>query len=63
MKATLACFIVVAATGCAGLLPTKTVRTHTDWTAYSQVQTVAKHIHAGQSLADLKAIGIDVDRT
>ena len=63
MKATLACFIVVAATGCAGLLPTKSVRTHTDWDTYSHVQTVAKHIHAGQSLADLKAIGIDIDKT
>ena len=49
--------------GCKSLLPKKTTVTHDQWTEYSQVSLIGSHIHAGQTLDDLKLLGIDVDKT
>ena len=45
------------------MLPIKTVQTHTQLAEYGQLKLLATNIHAGQSLNDLKAIGVDVDKT
>lgn len=55
--------VIYCCTGCAALLPTKTTQTHTGWTEYHQLKNVAHHIHAGQTLEDIKGLGVDVDRT
>ena len=59
--AIVACAIVT--TGCVGLLPKKTTVTHNQWSQYSQVSSIGDNIRAGQSLNDLKEIGVDVHST
>lgn len=55
--------IVIATTGCSGLLPKKYTVTHHQWTEYSQVEDIGNQIRAGHSLAELKALGVDVHKT
>ena len=50
-------------TGCSGMLPKRYTVTHKQWTDYDQVLYIGKSIRAGQSLDELKAIGVDVDNT
>ena len=53
----------IIAVGCNGMLPKKTTVTHSQWDQYTQVSDIGKNISAGQSLDDLKKIGIDVYKT
>ena len=55
--------LLITCAGCKSMLPTKTVQTHTQWSDYHQLKNVAHHIHAGQTLEDIKALGVDVDKT
>jgi hypothetical protein len=55
--------LILCLTGCSSLLPTKTIQTHTSWGEYHQLKNLAHHIHAGQTLEDIKGLGVDVDRT
>ena len=59
---TLALVLIVTA-GCNGMLPKKYTVTHNHWTKYSQVRTIGDSIRAGQSLDELKTIGVDVENT
>ena len=49
--------------GCNGMLPKRYTVTHNQWTDYDQVMYIGNSIRAGQSLDDLKTIGVDVDNT
>jgi len=53
---------VLLTAGCTGMLPKKTTVTHSQWDQYTQISDIGKNIHAGQSLDDLKNIGIDVHK-
>ena len=59
----LASLLMLTSIGCRSFLPAKTIQTHTQWSEYHELKNVAHHIHAGQTLEDIKAIGIDVDKT
>ena len=50
-------------TGCTGMLPKRSTITHNQWTDYDQVLYIGKNIRAGQSLDELKTLGVDVDKT
>lgn len=50
-------------TGCGSMLPTKHTTTHAQWSNYSDLNSVISNIRAGQTLDDIKALGIDVDKT
>ena len=52
--------VLLVATGCTGMLPKKYTITHPEWNEYSQVSTIAKHIRAGQTVGDLKNLGVNV---
>lgn len=54
---------VLVTTGCTGMLPKRYTVTHNQWTDYDQVMYIGNSIRAGQSLDDLKTIGVDVDNT
>jgi len=49
--------------GCSSMLPKKYTVTHNQWTHYDQVLYIGTNIRAGQSLDDLKGLGIDVHKT
>ena len=55
--------LLLFSVGCQSLLPQKTTVTHNQWTDYSQVNVIGNSIHAGQTLDDLKSIGVDVNNT
>ena len=55
--------LLITSVGCKSLLPAKTVQTHTEWSEYHQLKNLAHHIHAGQTLEDIKSLGLDVDKT
>ena len=55
--------LLLFSVGCKSLLPQKTTVTHNQWTDYSQVNVIGNSIHAGQTLDDLKSIGVDVNNT
>ena len=55
--------LLIASVGCVGLLPSKTINTHTNWSDYRQLEFIANDIRVGQTLNDLKGIGIDVHNT
>ena len=55
--------LLLFSVGCKSLLPQKTIVTHNQWTDYSQVNVIGNSIHAGQTLDDLKSIGVDVNNT
>ena len=50
-------------TGCQGMLPKKYTVTHPQWTNYEQVLSIGTNIRAGQTLEELKTIGVDVRNT
>ena len=41
------------------MLPKKYTVTHSQWSNYEQLATIREHIHAGQTLDDLKLITVD----
>ena len=45
------------------MLPKKYTVTHSQWSNYEQLATIREHIHAGQTLDDLKLLGVDVKKT
>ena len=53
----------IIAVGCNGMLPKKTTVTHSQWDQYTQVNNIGESIRAGQSLDDLRVIGVDVNAT
>ena len=55
--------LLTLSVGCKSFLPVTTTQTHTDWSEYHQLKNLAHHIHAGQTLEDIKALGVDVDKT
>ena len=55
--------IAVMTTGCSSMLPKRTTVTHNQWSQYSQVSNIGTSIRAGQSLDDLKGLGVDVNNT
>lgn len=55
--------LMITSVGCGTLLPTQTVNTQHQWHSYEEVRGVVSKIKAGQTLDDLKALGLDVDRT
>ena len=55
--------ILVLSVGCNSLLPSKTVDTQTQWASYQEVESVAKGIRRGDTLEDVKELGLDVDKT
>ena len=55
--------VLLLSTACSSMLPVRTVRTHTEWSEYHQLKNVVHHLHAGQTLEDIKALGVDVDKT
>lgn len=63
MKITSLALIVLLMTGCTGMLPKRSTITHNQWTDYDQVLYIGKNIRAGQSLDELKTLGVDVDKT
>ena len=56
----LATFVI---TGCSGMLPKRYTITHNKWSQYDQVLNIGNNIRAGQSLDELKALGVDVHKT
>ena len=64
IKHTAIVLTVLVATGCSSaMLPKKYTVTHNHWTEYKQVHSIGTNIRAGQSLDDLKTLGVDVDNT
>ena len=63
VNALVMCSIILLSVGCSSLLPKKHTVTHSQWESYQQLATVIDHIHAGQTLDDLKLLGIDVHST
>lgn len=49
--------------GCKSLLPVQTVNTQSNWSTYQDVDNIVAQIKAGQSLDELRDIGLDVDKT
>jgi hypothetical protein len=49
--------------GCKSLLPVRTVDTQHAWSTYQDVDNVVAQIRVGQSLDDLRALGLDVHKT
>jgi hypothetical protein len=45
------------------MLPVQTIDTQYQWHSYQQVQGVVDQIRVGQTLDDLRTIGLDVDKT
>ena len=45
------------------MLPVKTLNTQTKWKSYQEIDLLVKHIHAGHTLEDLRAFGLDVNTT
>tara|TARA_R100000808_G_scaffold6183_1_gene18512 strand:+ start:2131 stop:2655 length:525 start_codon:yes stop_codon:yes gene_type:complete len=45
------------------MLPVKTTTTHSRWSEYEQLNTLANNIRAGHTLTDLKGLGFDVKTT
>ena len=62
-KSTAIALTVLLTTGCSSMLPTKYTVTHKNWTEYSQVHDIGSSIRAGQSLDELKGLGVDVNKT
>ena len=54
---------VLLTVGCSSMLPKKTTVTHNQWAHYSQVSDIGNGVRAGQSLDELKALGVDVNGT
>ncbi len=54
---------LVLCTGCKSMLPVKTTTTHSRWSEYEQLNTLANNIRAGHTLTDLKGLGFDVKTT
>ena len=64
MKSSIAIVAMAVVTiGCSSMLPRKTIVTHNQWTQYSQVRVIGDHIHAGQTLDDLRLLGVNVNST
>ena len=57
--------LLIISVGCnsARWLPSKTVNTQGQWTSYQQVETLVKGIKRGHTLADVKELGLDIDKT
>jgi hypothetical protein len=55
--------LLILSVGCSTLLPSKTVETQAQWTSYQEVESVVKAIHRGNTLEDVKQLGLDVDKT
>ena len=55
--------VLTGSIGCSSLLPTTVTRTHSHWDNYNDVKSIVHHIHAGQTLDDIKNLGVDVDKT
>lgn len=58
----LSCALLLS-TGCISMLPMHTVKTQHTWQSYDEVQDVVDKIEAGQTLDDLRDIGLDVNKT
>ena len=63
IKSVAIALVVLLTTGCVGMLPKRSTVTHNQWTDYDQVLYIGNNIRAGQSLDELKALGVDVDKT
>lgn len=55
--------VCLLSTGCSSLLPERYTVTHNQWTDYDQVLYLGKNIEAGQTLDQLKTLGVDVHKT
>jgi hypothetical protein len=55
--------VLIVCGGCSTLLPSKSTSSQAQWKSYQDIETLANHIHAGQTLDDLKTLGIDVKNT
>ena len=55
--------VSLLSTGCGSLLPKKYTVTHKQWTDYDQVLYIGTNIRAGQTLEELKTLGVDVYKT
>lgn len=58
-----AVMIVALTTGCGSMLPTKHTTTHSQWSTYQDLHAIVNKVRAGQTLNDIKALGIDVNET
>jgi len=63
MKNIIAVVAIGITTGCGSMLPTKSTVTHTQWTEYRQLDSLIGGIRAGQTLDDIRALGVDVTKT
>jgi len=55
--------VAFVVSGCSGMLPKRYTITHNQWTDYNQVLSIGNNIRAGQSLDELKTLGVDVHNT
>ena len=55
--------LLVLTISCGTMLPTQTISTQHNWPTYQAVDNVVKQIKAGQTLDDLRELGLDVDST
>ena len=63
VNALVMCSVLLLSMGCSSMLPKKYTVTHSQWGNYEELATIIDHIHAGQTLDDLKLLGIDVKNT
>ena len=65
LKALVLSSLIILSVGCSATkwLPQKSVQTQTQWKTYDEIESVVKNIKRGDTLEQVKELGLDVHKT